>query len=103
VLYARYLRSELVRRKGRTILTVLGLAIGVALVVAISALTRGLNHAQKTTLNPLSNIGTDRRGTTVVVATHDMELAARAPRRLAMRDGRLLEPVGAVELQDRPP
>ena len=28
-------------------------------------------------------------GATVVVATHDAELAARAPRRLAMRDGRL--------------
>ena len=27
-------------------------------------------------------------GATVVVATHDAELAARAPRRLAMRDGR---------------
>jgi len=31
-----------------------------------------------------------RRETTVVVATHDAELAARAPRRLPMRDGRLV-------------
>jgi putative ABC transport system ATP-binding protein len=31
-----------------------------------------------------------RRGATVVVATHDHELASRAPRRLAMRDGRIL-------------
>ena len=31
-----------------------------------------------------------QRGATVIVATHDTELAARAPRRLAMRDGRLL-------------
>jgi putative ABC transport system ATP-binding protein len=30
-----------------------------------------------------------RRGTTIVVATHDADLAERAPRRLAMRDGRL--------------
>jgi putative ABC transport system ATP-binding protein len=36
-----------------------------------------------------------RRGTTIVVATHDADLAARAPRRLAMRDGRVLEPVAA--------
>jgi putative ABC transport system ATP-binding protein len=28
-------------------------------------------------------------GSTVIVATHDAELAARAPRRIAMRDGRL--------------
>jgi putative ABC transport system ATP-binding protein len=31
-----------------------------------------------------------RHGTTVVVATHDGQLAARAQRRLAMRDGRLV-------------
>ena len=54
-----YLRSELLRRKSRTILTLAGLAIGVALVVAISAVSRGLDHAQKTALNPLSGIGTD--------------------------------------------
>jgi putative ABC transport system permease protein len=57
--YLAYLRSELLRRKSRTILTLLGLSIGVALVIAISALSRGLDHAQKTALNPLSSIGTD--------------------------------------------
>jgi putative ABC transport system ATP-binding protein len=36
-----------------------------------------------------------RRGTTIVVATHDVDLADRAPRRLAMRDGRL-RPLVAV-------
>jgi len=30
-----------------------------------------------------------KRGTTVIVATHDAGLAERAPRRLAMRDGRI--------------
>ena len=57
--YLSYVRSELVRRKGRTILTVLGLALGVALVIVISSLSRGLDHAQKTALDPLSSIGTD--------------------------------------------
>jgi putative ABC transport system ATP-binding protein len=33
-----------------------------------------------------------QRGATVIVATHDHDLAARAPRRLAMRDGSLVEP-----------
>jgi putative ABC transport system ATP-binding protein len=33
-----------------------------------------------------------QRGTTVIVATHDIVLADRAPRRLRMRDGRLLAP-----------
>jgi putative ABC transport system ATP-binding protein len=37
-----------------------------------------------------------RRGSTIVVATHDADLAARAPRRLAMRDGAFVgEPVPA--------
>ena len=54
-----YLRSELVRRKSRTILTVLGLAVGVSLVIAVSALSRGLDRAQATALDPLSSIGTD--------------------------------------------
>jgi putative ABC transport system ATP-binding protein len=31
-------------------------------------------------------------GSTVIVATHDADLAARAPRRLAMRDGRFVAP-----------
>jgi hypothetical protein len=59
VFYLSYLRSELIRRKGRTILTVAGLSIGVALVIVISSLTRGLDHAQNTALDPLSSIGTD--------------------------------------------
>ena len=32
-----------------------------------------------------------RHGTTIIVATHDTTLAARAPRRIAMRDGAILE------------
>jgi putative ABC transport system ATP-binding protein len=36
-----------------------------------------------------------RRGTTVIVATHDAVLADRAPRRLTMRDGRVLTAVAA--------
>jgi len=57
--YLRYLRSELLRRRARTVLTVLGLALGVGLVIAISGLSHGLDHAQKTALDPLSTIGTD--------------------------------------------
>jgi ABC-type antimicrobial peptide transport system permease subunit len=59
VFYLSYLRSELVRRKSRTILTASGLAIGVALVIVISSLTHGLDNAQRNALNPLSSIGTD--------------------------------------------
>jgi putative ABC transport system ATP-binding protein len=37
-----------------------------------------------------------KHGATVVVATHDADLAARAPKRLAMRDGKILSLVSAV-------
>ncbi len=57
--YLRYIRRELLRRKARTLLTVLGLALGVGLVIVISGLSNGLSHAQRTALDPLSSIGTD--------------------------------------------
>ena len=57
--YLRYLRNELVRRRMRTIVTVIGLGLGVALVVAIASLSKGLDRAQHKTLDPLSGIGTD--------------------------------------------
>jgi putative ABC transport system ATP-binding protein len=49
-----------------------------------------------------------RRGTTVVVATHDAGLAARAPRRLAMRDGRIVPlsataPLAGLVAAEEPP
>jgi ABC-type antimicrobial peptide transport system permease subunit len=53
------LRNELVRRRGRTIVTLLGLGLGVALVIAIASLSAGLDRAQKKTLDPLGGIGTD--------------------------------------------
>jgi len=37
------------------------------------------------------------RGATVIVATHDADLAGRAPRRLAMRDGRFVVADGRLE------
>ena len=57
--YLRYLRAELVRRKGRTIVTLTGLALGVGLVIAVASLSSGLDDAQKATLDPLAGIGTD--------------------------------------------
>jgi ABC-type antimicrobial peptide transport system permease subunit len=59
VFYLRYLRAELLRRRGRTILTLLGLAVGVGLVIAITSLSKGLDEAQSATLDPLAAIGTD--------------------------------------------
>src|SRR6476620_9215371 len=57
--YVRYLRNELVRRRTRTIVTLVGLGLGVALVVAIASLSKGLDRAQHKTLDPLAGIRTD--------------------------------------------
>jgi ABC-type antimicrobial peptide transport system permease subunit len=59
VFYLRYLRAELLRRKGRTVVTLTGLALGVGLVIAIASLSDGLDEAQQATLDPLAGIGTD--------------------------------------------
>ncbi|MFN2611142.1 MAG: ABC transporter permease [Actinomycetota bacterium] len=54
-----YMRKELTRRWGRTVLTALGLAAGVAMVIAIIGVSQGLNEAQSKVLAPLQAIGTD--------------------------------------------
>lgn len=57
--YLHYMHRELTRRKARTLLTVLGLAVGIGLVVAVTALSTGLDRAQARVLNPLGSVGTD--------------------------------------------
>lgn len=57
--YLTYLHRELRRRLGRTVLTILGLAVGVSLVVIVSALSAGLDRAQAGILDPLEKVGTD--------------------------------------------
>jgi putative ABC transport system permease protein len=57
--YVTYMLAELRRRSGRTILTALGLAVGVGLVVTINALSTGLDRAQAEVLEPLTGVGTD--------------------------------------------
>jgi ABC-type antimicrobial peptide transport system permease subunit len=59
VFYLTYMLSELRRRKGRTLLTAFGLAVGVGLVVTVTALSTGLDHAQAKVLKPLTGVGTD--------------------------------------------
>jgi ABC-type antimicrobial peptide transport system permease subunit len=59
VFYLSYIAAELRRRKGRTLLTALGLGVGVGLVVTVNALSTGLDHAQQKVLKPLTGVGTD--------------------------------------------
>ncbi len=57
--FVQYVFAELRRRSGRTVLTALGLGVGVALVVCVGALSQGLDDAQDKVLRPLTGVGTD--------------------------------------------
>jgi putative ABC transport system permease protein len=95
--YVSYIASELRRRKGRTILTALGLAVGVGLVVTVSALSAGLDEAQDDVLDPLTGVGTDISVTRPISAEGGLEtLSARERRQLREENGG-----GRVRLAER--
>jgi putative ABC transport system permease protein len=71
VFYVSYIFSELRRRAGRTLLTALGLGVGVGLVVAVSALSTGLDRAQEQVLEPLTGVGTDMSVTRPIDVSDD--------------------------------
>lgn len=71
--YLRYIAAELRRRRGRTILTSLGLAVGVGMVVTVVALSNGLDDAQSEVLEPLTGIGTEMSVTRPIVVEGEGE------------------------------
>ena len=54
-----YLKAELTRRRTKTILISIGLAVPIALVIMIGAYSTGLSNAQDEVLEPLVGLGTD--------------------------------------------
>lgn len=64
-----YAWNELRRRAGRTIVTAIGLAAGVGLVMGIIGVSAGLSDAQNKVLSPLSTVGTDIIVTRTVAPT----------------------------------
>jgi len=54
-----YAWNELRRRLGRTVVTAIGLAAGVGLVMGIIGVSQGLSDAQNKALSPLNSVGTD--------------------------------------------
>src|SRR5579872_1130227 len=54
-----YAWNELRRRWSRTVVTAVGLAAGVGLVMGIVGVSNGLTQAQNTVLSPLASVGTD--------------------------------------------
>jgi ABC-type antimicrobial peptide transport system permease subunit len=75
VFYVRYLSAELRRRPARTVLTALGLAVGVGLVVIVAALSAGLDDAQGEVLEPLTGVGTDLAVSRPLSVTGDRDAA----------------------------
>ncbi len=57
--YLNYLKSELLRRWGKTLMMSLGLAIAGAIIIAIISLSQSLSSSQDKVLNPLQSVGTD--------------------------------------------
>ena len=64
-----YVSRELRRRWGRTLVTALGLAAGVGLVMGIIGVSEGLSAAQNRVLSPLGTVGTDIIVTRTVAPT----------------------------------
>src|SRR5664280_1100415 len=64
-----YAWNELRRRIGRTLVTAIGLAAGVGLVMGIIGVSEGLSNAQTKALSPLGSVGTDIIVTRTVAPT----------------------------------
>lgn len=58
-MYGTYLRRELAGRKKQTMIVAIGLAIAIALVIVVNALTAGVRDAQAQALESVYGVGTD--------------------------------------------
>ena len=73
-MFFTYIWRELRRRHRQALLTALGLAVGVGLVVAVTAYAGGVSKAQDQVLQSLYGVGTD------ISVTQDRPARARAVR-----------------------
>ena len=74
-----YAFNELRRRIGRTVVTALGLAAGVGLVMGIIGVSQGLSDAQNRVLSPLGSVGTDIIVTRTVAPTTSTSTTTTVP------------------------
>ena len=88
-----YAWHELRRRFGRTLVTALGLAAGVGLVMSIIGVSDGLSAAQNSVLSPLGSVGTNVIVTRTVAATTNKNASS-------IDDEQLRSPPGAAAAAD---
>ena len=58
-MYWTYLRRELSGRKKQTVIVAVGMAIAIALVIVVNALSAGVRDAQSQALESVYGVGTD--------------------------------------------
>ena len=76
-----YIWRELRRRHRQALLTAMGLAVGVGLVVAVTAYASGVSRAQSQVLHSLYGVGTD------ISVTRTAKLSQAGPQSFAMNPG----------------
>jgi ABC-type antimicrobial peptide transport system permease subunit len=82
-MFFTYIYRELRRRHRQALLTALGLAVGVALVVAVTAYANGVSKAQDEVLHSLYGVGTD----VSVTQTAKLEQGQGGPMQFGMNPG----------------
>ena len=80
-MFFTYIYRELRRRHRQALLTALGLAVGVGLVVAVTAYAGGVSKAQDTVLHSLYGVGTD------ITVTQTAKLSQGGPPSFDMNPG----------------
>ena len=80
-MFFTYIYRELRRRHRQALLTALGLAVGVGLVVAVTAYAGGVGEAQDTVLHSLYGVGTD------ITVSQTQKLDQAGPPRFDMNPG----------------
>jgi len=80
-MFFTYIYRELRRRHRQALLTALGLAVGVGLVVAVTAYAGGVGKAQDTVLHSLYGVGTD------ITVTQTAKLSQGGPPSFQMNPG----------------
>ncbi|GAB3616107.1 ABC transporter permease [Okibacterium endophyticum] len=73
-MFATYLRRELVGRRKQTIIIAIGMALAIALVIVVNAVSAGIKDAQTSVLSSVYGVGTDVTVTATPTTPEDGEM-----------------------------